>query len=26
LKVAHNWNNENTLVKDLEKLIQRRFS
>jgi hypothetical protein len=26
LKITHNWNNENTLVKDLEKLIQRRFS
>lgn len=26
LKVTHNWNNENTLVKDLERLIQRRFS
>jgi len=26
LKIAHNWNNENPLVKDLEKLIQRRFS
>lgn len=26
LKINHNWNNENTLVKDLEKLIQRRFS
>ncbi|MCF8429134.1 MAG: hypothetical protein K9G64_03295 [Bacteroidia bacterium] len=26
LKITHNWNNENHLVKDLEKLIQRRFS
>ncbi|MFZ4797274.1 MAG: hypothetical protein ACOYMA_07240 [Bacteroidia bacterium] len=26
LKINHNWNNENALVKDLEKLIQRRFS
>lgn len=26
MKIAHNWNNENPLVKDLEKLIQRRFS
>lgn len=26
LKITHNWNNENTLVIDLEKLIQRRFS
>jgi hypothetical protein len=26
LKINHNWNNENVLVKDLEKLIERRFS
>lgn len=26
LKTAHNWNAENPLVKDLEKLIQRRFN
>ncbi|MBJ7427547.1 MAG: hypothetical protein JHD28_01090, partial [Bacteroidia bacterium] len=26
MKIAHNWNNENPLVKDMEKLIQRRFS
>ncbi len=26
LKINHNWNNENNLVKDLEKLIQRRFN
>ncbi len=26
LKIAHNWSHDNTLVKDLEKLIQRRFS
>lgn len=26
LKIIHNWNNENILVTDLEKLIQRRFS
>jgi len=26
LKINHNWNNENALVKDLEKLIHRRFS
>ena len=26
MKITHNWNNEHPLVKDLEKLIQRRFS
>ncbi len=26
LKIAHNWSHDNALVKDLEKLIQRRFS
>jgi hypothetical protein len=26
LKINHNWSNENNLVKDLEKLIERRFS
>ncbi|MES2656449.1 MAG: hypothetical protein V4620_12715 [Bacteroidota bacterium] len=26
LKISHNWSHDNALVKDLEKLIQRRFS
>lgn len=26
LKIVHNWSSENLLVKDLEKLIHRRFS
>ncbi len=26
LKIVHNWNSENMLVKDLEKLINRRFN
>ncbi len=26
LKIVHNWSSENLLVKDLEKLIYRRFS